>query len=293
MTQPIALSPSSHSPAANRLLHAPLRDLAAWTHHFLDAQIPVQGDTVDALEALRANEDEVDANLLGDLIAGDPLMTLKVMAHASRHRSTRMLTDPETVTAALVMMGIGPFFRAFPPQPAIEDWLAPVPAACEGLRGVLQRAHRAANFALGFAVHRMDHDAAVIYQAALLHDFAEMLLWCHAPALALQIQDAQQADPTLRSSTIQRQVLNLELVELQQSLMKAWRLPELLIRISDDNHAEQANVQNVVLAIRLARHTAHGWDNAALPDDIADIARLLNLSSAAALQLVRDIEPVR
>jgi HD-like signal output (HDOD) protein len=218
-------------------------------------------------------------------------MSLKVMAHASRNRSSRVVTDPETVTAALVMMGIGPFFRAFGPQPILETWLAGQPHALTGLHSVLRRAHRAANFALGFAVHRMDHDAAVIYQAALLHDFAEMLLWCHAPTLALQIQKAQQDDPTLRSSAIQREVLHIELPELQQSLMKAWRLPELLIRISDDSHADQANVRNVVLAIRLARHTAHGWDNAALPDDISDIAQLLNLSEAAALQLLRDIEP--
>lgn len=282
---------TSAAAPSRRLLQAPLRDLSTWTRHFQDAEIPVQLETAAALEALRLNEDEVDANMLGDMVAGDPLMSLKVMAHAARHRPTRLVTDPETVTAALVMMGMGPFFRAFGPQPAVEDWLADQPAALDGLRRVLQRAYRAANFALGFAVHRMDHDAAVIYQAALLHDFAEMLLWCHAPALALQIQAAQQSDPTLRSSVIQRTVLHIELLELQQSLMKAWRLPELLIRISDDSHAEQANVRNVLLAIRLARHTAQGWDNAALPDDISDIAQLLNLSAVATLQLVRDIEP--
>ena len=44
-----------------------------------------------------------------------------------------------------------------------------------------------------------------------------------------------------------------------------------------------------MLAVRLARHTAQGWDNAALPDDIDDIASLLNLSTDATLQLVRDI----
>ncbi len=283
--------PASSAVPPRRLLEIPLRDLSAWTRHFQDAEIPVQAETAEALEGLRANEDDVDANLLGDMIAGDPLMSLKVMAHAARHRSARLVTEPETVTSALVMMGIGPFFRAFGPQPVVESWLAGQPEALAGLHGVLRRAYRAANFALGFAVHRMDHDAAVIYQAALLHDFAEMLLWCHAPSLALKIQSAQQADPTLRSSTVQREVLHIELPELQQSLMKAWRLPELLIRISDDSHAEQANVRNVLLAIRLARHTAQGWDNAALPDDISDIAQLLNLSAGAALQLVRDIEP--
>jgi HD-like signal output (HDOD) protein len=138
-------------------------------------------------------------------------------------------------------------------------------------------------------VHRMDHDAAVIHAAALLHDFAEMLLWCHAPVLALRIRAAQRADPNLRSRVAQIAVLNIELPDLQQSLMKAWRLPELLVRISDERHAENANVRSVLLALRLARHTSHGWDNAAIPDDIADIAGLLNLSEAATLQLVQEI----
>jgi HD-like signal output (HDOD) protein len=276
------------SPATTLTL--PLRDLAAWTRHFAAAEIPVLASTAEALEALRANEDNVDANGIGEVIAGDPLMTLKVLAHASTHRSARMVTDTETVTAALVMMGITPFFRAFGLQPTVEERLGAEPEALQGLNEVLQRAHRAAHFALGFAVHRMDHDAAVIHAAALLHDFAEMLLWCHAPVLALQIRHAQQADATLRSNAAQGRVLNIELAALQQSLMKAWRLPELLIRISDDAHAEHASVKNVVLAIRVARHTAQGWDNAAIPDDVSDIARLLNLSQGATLQLLREIE---
>ena len=271
-------------------LTQPPRDLAAWTHHFSAADIPVLASTAEALEALRANEDDVDANSIGEMIADDPLMTLKVLAYASTHRSARMVTDTETVTAALVMMGISPFFRAFGPQRSVEERLSDQAEALQGLNEVMQRAHRAANFALAFAVHRMDHDAAVIHAAALLHDFAEMLLWCNAPTLALRLRHAQQADTTLRSSAAQRTVLNIELAALQQSLMKAWRLPELLIRISDDAHAEHASVKNVVLAIRLARHTAHGWDNAAIPADVAEISTLLNLSPAATLQLLKEIE---
>jgi HD-like signal output (HDOD) protein len=277
-------------PDQTAALTQPLRDLGAWTVHFRHAEIPVLASTAEALEALRTNEDKVDANGIGEMIAGDPLMTLKVLAHAATHRPSRVVTDAETVTAALVMMGITPFFRAFGAQPTVEQRLADLPEALEGLQAVLRRAHRGANFALGFAVHRMDHDAAVIHEAALLHDFAEMLLWCHAPALALRIRAAQQADATLRSSTIQQQVLNIELTDLQQALMRTWRLPELLISISDGKHADQPRVRNVALAVRLARHTAKGWDNAALPDDIADIAALLNLSPAAARHLVDGIE---
>lgn len=271
-------------------LMQPLRDVSAWAAHFMRAEIPVLADTADTLEALRTNEDAVDANLLGETIAGDPLMSLKVLAHVSTHRSRRHVTDAETVTAALVMLGISPFFRAFGPQPTVEERLQDCADALTGLHAVLRRAERAAKFALGFAVHRMDQDAAVIHQAALLHDFAEMLLWCHAPALALQIAELQRSDPALRSNVAQRQVLNIELADLQQVLMRAWRLPEMLVHITDDKHARSPQVRNVVLAIRLARHSARGWDNPALPDDYTEIAALLNLGIEPTIKLVQQLD---
>lgn len=278
--QPGGLPPLNHA----------LPDLAAWVQHFRDREIPVLANTSDALEAMRANEDDVDANLIGEMVADDPLMTLKVLAYASTHRPARLITDVETVTAAVVLMGISPFFGAFGVQPSVEDRLADRPEALDGLNDVLRRAHRASRFALAFAIHRQDHDAALIHEAALLHDFAEMLLWVHAPELALSIRRAQAADPSLRSNVIQLRTLNVELFDLQQALMKAWTLPDLLIRISDDRQAEHPTVKNVVLAIRLARHTAHGWDNAAIPDDVADIAQLLNLSVPATQAMLHDLD---
>ena len=46
----------------------------------------------------------------------------------------------------------------------------------------------------------------------------------------------------------------------------------------------------VVLAVRLARHTMHGWDNPALPDDIEDIAKLLNSVPRVTMSFVRKID---
>jgi len=268
--------------------------LAAWTAYFChavqNADLPVLAETSEALEALRLDEDRVDANLLGEVISADPLMTLKVQAYAASHRSKRLLTDTETVTAALVMMGISPFFREFGLQPTVEAHLVDQPDALCGLQAVITRAHRAATFALSFAVHRMDHDAPVIHQAALLHDFADMLMWCHAPILARQMRLAQLADTTLRSSALQEQVLGVKLPELQHALMLVWRLPDLLVRCADASHAEHPSVKSVALATRLARHTAHGWDNAAVPDDVSDIALLLNKSSAATLDWLREVD---
>ena len=92
---------------------------------------------------------------------------------------------------------------------------------------------------------------------------------------------------------VQRELLNIELNDLQQALMRAWRLPDLLVQINDERHAEASQVRNVLLAVRLARHSARGWDNAALGDDVRDIAALLTLGETPTLQLLRDIGPER
>jgi HD-like signal output (HDOD) protein len=258
---------------------------------FDPAALPVLASTALALEELRAVEDAVDAHLLAEAVASDPLMTLKLLSHLARLRRGRDGSDTETVTEALVMLGIPPFFRAFGPQTAAEELLAGLPEALAGFRAVLQRSHRAARFAIGFAVHRMDHDAPVIHEAALLHDFAELLLWLRAPALALEIVHRQQADPGLRSAALQREVLHVELAELQHALMSAWRLPATLVHITDD-HARTVTpqVRNVRLAIRAARHSAQGWDNPALPDDVEEIGHLLQLGPEPTLRLLREID---
>lgn len=271
-------------------LTAPLPHIGAWTQYFRNADIPVLASTARALEELRAMEDDVDANMLTAVIQADPLMTLKLLSFVAGLPRQRRSTETESITTALVMLGITPFFRHFGPQRTVEDWLADQPEARQGLQLLLRRAERAGQFALGFAVHRGDTDAAIIHQAAFLNDFAEMLIWLHAPSLAVKIRDAQAADPSLRSSVIQREVLGVEVADVRQALMQLWHLPELLINISDAHHAERTNVKCVLLAVRLARHTAVDWDNAAVPDDIDEIAALLNGSPEATLAFLHNLD---
>jgi len=277
--------------AAPALLTRAPRDVAAWVAQFDVSSLPVLAETAAFIEAMRVNEDAVDAHVLAQTIALDPLMTVKLLSHVGRLRRGRDGGEPETVTAALVMLGIPPFFRTFGPQETVEGRFASNADALDGFNAVLCRSHRAANFAIGFAVQRLDHDAAVIHEAALLHDFAELLLWLHAPALARQIATRQALDPDLRSRDIQMEVLNLTLPELQHALMLKWYLPGLLVQIMDDaQHGDSAQVRNVLLAIRLARHTACGWDNPALPDDIREISDLLHLGLEPTEQLLREID---
>jgi HD-like signal output (HDOD) protein len=265
-------------------------DVDGWVRYFKQVEIPVLASTAASIEEMRLVEDDMDARIISEVVGRDPLMTLKLLVYASTQGANRRLTDAETVVEALVLMGITPFFRTFGPQPTVEDHLATHPAALAGLQHVLLRADRAARFAASFAIHRADHDAIVLHEAAQLHDFTEMLLWLHAPELALELQRRQHADPTLRSCAAQRELLSAELNDIQHVLMKLWHLPEILVRITDDSHAENSQVRNVLLAIRVARHTMNGWDNAALPDDIRDIAALLHLGLEPTRQLLLVID---
>jgi hypothetical protein len=66
-----------------------------------------------------------------------------------------------------------------------------------------------------------------------------------------------------------------------------WQLPELLMNLMDPAQAHTVRVRNVTLAVRLARHSAHGWEAPSLAEDYAAIAELLRMDPAKVMELVR------
>lgn len=275
------------------MIDSPLPTLQAWSDAFHGAEVPVLPSTAAEIVRLAQIEDErgtVDAHTLAEAFAPDPLMTLRVLTHVSHYCTRLNVEPPESLVGALVMQGIGPFFRAFASPAVTDQLLAEMPAAQAGLADVVLRARRAAHFAMGFAIRRQDEDAAVIQEAALLHDFAEMLLWCHAPSLALTIAQQLEADHTRRSAEVQQAVLGITLGELSHHLMHRWQLPDLLLQATEPGQRPLPRAQTVKLAVRIARHTRYGWDDphaqAALHDDAADVARLLTLSQESATRLI-------
>lgn len=259
------------------MLSKPPPDLNAWIAHFTRTEIPVLRRTARRLDEMGEEVETLNAQDVAGVVGEDPLMTLRVLAHMSTHRSRGQLTDIESVEGAILMMGMPNFFRTFSGLPVVEDTLREYPAAHLGLLRVIARAHRAAGYAHLWAVHRRDLDIREILLATQLHELAEMLLYCFAPELAVGLVDLQRRAPTLRSRVAQKELLGIELQELELALMQRWRLPELLVQMIDDAHADHPRVRNVACAVRLARHSAHGWDDPALPDDFRDIAQLLNM----------------
>ncbi len=254
-----------------------IKGLEGWVAFLSRAEIPVLKQTARDLALLRENAEKLGARAVAETIARDPMMTAKLLRYLQQHKRRKQEHEVVQVEQALLMLGVEAFFDKVPPQPLVDEVLRGHMGALVCLLHVVHRSHRASSCAFDWAVRLRDLHFEEVRIAALLHDLAEMLMWCFAPADMLAIHAMQQKDKTLRSHAAQEQVLGFPLSALQSALALEWELPELLLTLMDNKCAKQQRVRNVVLAVNLARHSANGWDDAALPDDYKDAGELLGM----------------
>lgn len=261
------------------MITAPLKDLDAWVAYFQAADIPVLKHTVTELNKLRDQADSVNARTVAAIIMSDPLMALRLLAFVESRRSKRQVTDITTIERVLLMIGMVPFFKEFEEIPYIEDQLAGDPKALLSLLKIIQRNRKAAHWAREWALMRKDLEVEETVLAALLHDASELLVWAFAPTLAQKVKAIQTADKHVRSKSAQMEVLGITYHDLQIDLTQALHLPELLTSLMNHTDGETSQRElNVRLAADLARHSANGWDDAALPDDYTAICELLHIN---------------
>lgn len=259
------------------MIEKPFNSLSAWVSYFNSVEMPILRQTARRLEEARQNIDQINGRDIASIVLQDPLLAIRVLAYIQPFRGKHLRSDITTIGNAIMMLGVEPFFRRFESPATIESLLKDEPQALLGILQVIRRVQRASRYAHDWAFERHDINIEEVALAALLHDLAEILLWCFAPRLAIEIRNRKQADKTLRSAIAQHQVLGIHLFDLQLALCDAWNLPELLKTLMDDANAELPRVRNVVLAVNLARHSASDWNDAALPDDFAAIEKLLHI----------------
>lgn len=254
------------------------RDIDAWVQFLSETEIPVMRQTVRSINAARDNIDNINARDISAFVVHDPLMTLRVLEYIRPFHGNRVLQEITTVGHAILMLGVNPFFKHFEKMTVIEETLKPYPQAQLLLLQVIRRAQRASRYAFNWATWRYDLNSEEVTIAALLHDVAEILLICFAPQESMRVHALKQADRNLRSVVAQEAVFGFRVMDLQLALCRHWKLPALLLNLMDDQQADHPRVKNVKLAADLARHSANGWDDAALPDDYAAIEALLKIS---------------
>jgi len=266
-----------------------LKSLAEWLAYLGEADIPVLKLTVRGLARLSADESLLNARSVANIVTDDPLMTVKLLRYMQTHKHCNQKYELVEVKQVLLMLGLDTFLRDVPATPVAEDMLHSHMDALVHLLQTVRRAQRSAHYAFDWALRLHDLHAHEVYVSALLSHVAEMLMWCFSPVEMLEIRKLQETDKTLRSADAQKQVLGFTGVELQRRLATKWHLPELLLNLMNPALAKTTRVRNVMLAVNLARHSASGWDNAALPDDYCEIGALLRMKPDKVVALVREV----
>jgi HD-like signal output (HDOD) protein len=251
--------------------------LEGWIDFLTGADIPVLKQTERDLATLHQDQNKLSARGVAQAITIDPMMTVKLLRYLQQHKRRSQTSEVALVEQALIMLGVEAFFNKIPAKPLVQDVLKGQMDALVHLLHRVHRAHRASEYAYDWAVRLSDLHYEVVRIAALLHDLAEILMWCFSPQDMMKIWQIQHQDRSLRSRAVQEQVLGFALTDLQMALVKKWDLPELLLTLMDDENAQLPRVRNVLLAVNLARHSASGWDDAALPDDYKEIGELLRM----------------
>lgn len=262
------------------------KGLDGWVEFLTRVDLPVLKQTARDLGELHKDANKLSARNVASIIAADPMMTVKLLRYLQLNKRKSQTSEVALVEQALIMMGVEAFYNKVPAKPMVQDVLAGKMDALVQLLHVLHRAHRASEYAYDWAVRLSDLHYEEVRIAAMLRDLAEMLMWCFAPQEMLGIRYIQQQDKNLRSRAVQEQVLGFPLIELQKVLVKQWELPELLLMLMDEANSTKPRVRNVALAVNLARHSANGWDDAALPDDYKALGELLRIPADAAMALV-------
>ena len=90
-----------------------VKDLKYWASTLSHADLPVLKQTARELAALREDDRKLTAISVAGVIARDPIMTVKLLRYLQRHKHKIQTTEIVQIEQALLMLGLGAFFKAF------------------------------------------------------------------------------------------------------------------------------------------------------------------------------------
>lgn len=253
-------------------------DLTGWIDRIRGQEMPVFGRTVDALQALIA-DDKASASALAKVILMDAPMTTKVLRLANSAFFNQSHQGVSTVSRAIVVLGFDPVVELALSVALIDGLLN------QGIRGrvhaEMARSLHAAVQARWMARKRGEGVGEEIFIAALLGRVGEMAFWCFGDEQARRL-DHCLARPGVTEEEAQMQVLGFPLRHLSHGLVREWKLgPMIAAALEMDPRTRGAAARAVLLAHRLARVAGEAWGSPAGRQCMREVADYVGQPLAA------------
>lgn len=243
-----------------------------WLERLGPCDLPVFRRTARLLAEFAQQGADVKSSDITAAILADPLMTLRVLHDANAHRSKHLGSETVTVNHALMMIGLNIFLEKNRSLKTVEEALDSQPAALQAAYEQLQRSFHASRQARDFAALHLDIQTEEVEVAALLGGVTELLFCLAAPEAALKLRRLRRNQPT---EAAERAVLGGSLNTLQQAVLAAWKMPEMVIEMLAQSTQPRPRQIMLRAAGIIARRAESGWWYDDLAATYDELARLL------------------
>lgn len=245
-----------------------------WAAYLTAQRLPVMARSKTVFATLEEAQEgkAISGRDFADLANRDPFLCLCLLREAEGRRTSRLGHETTTPLAAVLQLG----------ERGVRDLLLTSPETAEsnqGLAACESRAVMAGRLAAAWSPARADVSPDELVMAALLSEMGELMLWHFAPDLPQAALDSVASGESNRTAEAQELRCGFKFKDLTLKCAEIWRLPAILVQLIRGTDSVRANIARV--CFNTARHLAAGFDNPALPDDLADAKRLIPHASLA------------
>lgn len=231
---------------------------------------PVLAQTAKRLNQFAENIETAEVKHLTEVVLDDPAMAFRLLSDVDA-----LLDRPPTmttVTSAILLLGVEPFFKRYVGLHPVEQALASHSDALEEYRRLVRLSRRAARLVGAFCVPCHDPDVGGLFLAGLLHALANLQACIEHPE---QVESARRQRP--------------DLAETGRILNAAGFPKQFALLVTGDQERLDPQMRRVRLAVDISTALESGWSAPELADLLAEVSALLGLSKTGAIDLVRGV----
>jgi HD-like signal output (HDOD) protein len=247
------------------------RTVQEWISLLTRETLPVMRRTLTQVRSL-LDQSSVNHIRLSEVIARDPGFSLNII-----RRLTSLPTPPREeisrISLAIPLLGMDMVEQSARTLPCLEDRLQGPPR--RGLIEYYSQAVHAARYAQSIAEWRRAPESKDLYTAALLHNLAEMALWCAEPDTMLNLhRRILNGDDR---ENVARETLGATFEELSVQLSRNWRLPTSIEQAQGISNSYLPAPLTVMLASAIARESSLGWNRPGTLESLELLAEFLEI----------------
>ncbi len=255
-----------------------LRGLDAWMRTLADQDMPTLNSVVKDICEL-SEDDECRTDDLTKIILRDANLTSKVLKIANSIHYNRSFMPIKTVSRGIVQLGFDNLKNITLASSLIDSFLRGKPKAL--LIESLAKSFHAAVQARALVPYLTGEHKEQVFIAALLRNIGELALLSTGREAAEQFVIARNLHPE-NESAISREILGVDINQINRGLIKEWSLGELARESCEDSVRPTTMASAVNLGNELSKYIHKGVNSPEMERIYQHMATLCGITASAA-----------